>query len=246
MDQLPVSSTAPDSAADAEPDLLCAQVRRMASIALGVDMGHSPGAVRQAAVDAFPTHPNPASVAWPGQIACPYRPVGMRDGYYMFEERYPARGYGRRQVYLSDRQLRFGEIAGPLDLREDWLAEQFPVAGGNFEEWDIVAVVAWIRHHITAATTTRRDRGQRDTPKLVAAEPRPAPETWSMHFEPSSPSNSVAAVRSLTITRDDRGKRSVALTISLPGARDLISVGVKLPGAASLELADVLRGVVAL
>jgi len=244
MDQLPVSSSTPDAPADAE--LLCAQVRRMASIALGVDMDHDPGAVRQAAVDAYPTHPDPTSVPWPDQIACPFRPVGMRGQWYVFEERYPAPGYGRRQVFLSDYQVRFGEIVAPLNLREDWLADQFPMAGGNFQEWDIVAVVAWIRHHINAATTTRRDRGPRDTPRSVAAEPRPAPDAWSMAFGLPEDTIGIPRLKTMVAQRGADGRTTLAVTFTLPGGREVHGARVIIPPTPARELADVLRGVVAL
>ena len=232
------------------PELLCEQVNRIAARALGTDMDHA---------TPVPTHPNPASVPWPDAIACPFRPHGMRGEWYVFEERYAPPGYARRQVYLSDRQIRFGEIIRPLGLREDWLAERFPMAGGNCLEWDIVAVVRWIRHHIHEAPNRRRDHArdytrrddapaavQAASPASQALAPRQeAPRTWAMRFDPASQPHAIAAVRTVTVSRDDNNwKRLVALTISVPGMRDLISVGVKLPEQAAQELSDVLAGVV--
>lgn len=241
----------PPDCADTPPlALLCEQVNRIAARALGTDLDHA---------TPVPTHPNPASVPWPDAIACPFRPHGMRGEWYVFEERYAPPGYARRQVYLSDRQIRFGEIIRPLGLREDWLAERFPMSGGNCLEWDIVAVVRWIRHHIAEAPTRRRDHARDyarrdDAPATVQAAPpasqalaprQEAPRTWAMRFEPASQTHAIAAVRTVTVSRDDNNwKRLVALTISVPGMRDLISVGVKLPEHAAQELSDVLAGIV--
>jgi hypothetical protein len=235
----------PADCADTPPlAFLCDRVNRIAAQALGTDMDHAAP---------IPTHPNPASVPWPDAIACPFRPHGMRGEWYVFEERYAPPGYARQQVYLSDRQIKFGEIIRPLGLREDWLAERFPMPGGNCLEWDIVAVVRWIRHHIAEAPNRRRDHARdyarRDDAQAALPDPAPAPQQeapkiWGMRREPWSQPHGVADVRTLTVTRDDKGKRAVALTIFVPGMRDLISVGVKLPEQAAQELSDVLAGVV--
>lgn len=264
---------APDAPGEGDaPELLCSQALQLAATALGTDADHAVMIGRalglpdlasdlasadyratRAQAEPVRTHPNPESVPWPDPIGCPFRPFGMRGPWYVFEERYPAPGHARRQVYLSDRQIRFGEIIAPLNLREDWLAEQFPVPGGDFEEWDIVAVVRWIRHHTAEAPNRRRDHARReDAPAAVQAQApqRPAPQqeaprTWAMRFDPASQTHAIAAVRTVTVSRDDNNwKRLVALTISVPGMRDLISVGVKLPEQAAQELADVLAGVV--
>lgn len=203
------------------------------------------------------THPDPTSVPWPDAIGCPYRPWGRRGRWYVFEERFPPIGYGAKQVYLSEHQITFGEIAAPLNLREDWLAESFPDHGADFGCWDIQGVAAWLRHHIAVAPDRRRDhaaskaRGQTPphaiAPPVQPQEPPPpreAPTTWSMLFDPSSATHAVAAIRTAWVTRDDKGRRHVVLTISLPGMRDLVSVGVKLPETAARELADVLCGTV--
>lgn len=218
-------------------------VDTIASRALGTDM-----AIAQE--PAPPTHPDPTSVAWPEAIACPYKPAGIFRGWYEFEERYPPPGFRRAVQHISERQIEHAAFVDPLQLRHDWLAEQFPVPGGGALDWNKAAVVAWMRHHIDLSCQRRHARHH--PPAMPAAEARPvppapapkaAPKTWRMEFKPLSALNPIPRICSLHVERDDHGRAVLAVVFRLPDGRDAHGAKVKLSVDESQALAEVLAGV---
>jgi len=193
---------------------------------------------------AAPTVPvlDPTLVEWPGTIACPYRPLWRQGPWYVFEERYPPRGHGPVRLFLSDHQIDHGEVADPLNLRQDWLAMNFPGPDGGFEEWDVEAVAAWLRHHIATAQPRRRGHGARqDDP--VRAEAPPAPRKFA--FECGTPlgqTNPIPRMRSVAAERGDDGRVTLAVTFLLPNHTDVHALRQVLPPSAAADLAAVLLG----
>lgn len=217
-------------------------VDTIASRALGTDM-----AIAQE--PAPPTHRDPTSVAWPEAIACPYKPAGIFRGWYEFEERYPPPGFRRAVQHISERQIEHAAFVDPLQLRHDWLAEQFPVPGGGALDWDKAAVVAWMRHHIDLSCQRRQARHHPPVPPVAEARPVPAapapqaaPRTWRMEFKPLSALNPIPRICSLHVERDEHGRAVIAVVFLLPNGRDQHGAKVKLPTTAATELGEVLAG----
>jgi hypothetical protein len=184
--------------------------------------------------------PEPAhddrSIPWPGRITTPFRPAGMREGYYAFEERYPPPERLGKRAYVSEQQLAAGTWTEALDFREDWLLGQFP-APPRFRslskalalqppepDVDWPRAAAWLRHHATSP----RDRA---TPAAPADRPpRAAPIIEHLSFPPAPADR--AALRSLSVHRTTAGHRYVSLTFqgaAPPGERPPDVMGLKSP-----------------
>lgn len=238
----------PDTQAEggAQPLLLCERVLRIAAQALGTDADHA------VMVRPERTHPNPTTVDWPDWRACPWWPLRREGDYLLFEERRPQHGYGPRQLAISDYQVRRCLFVELLDLRLDWLAEHFPAPGAADYDWDQVAVVRWLRHHVDMAPERRRDHARRrgaqtPAPAAIASPPAPpekAPTEWAFNFDPDAQPGRDARLRSLTARRNAVGWIVLAATLEIRGQRDLHATKVTIPLTAAQELSDVLAGVV--
>lgn len=99
-------------------------------------------------------------VPWPDYQGCPYRPYG-RFGYWLvFEEPHAKRGHARRQVFLTMKEAREGQLSR-LEIDHHLLAAWFPApADGDdyLRSFDAAKVEAWLHHHANIAETARLNR----------------------------------------------------------------------------------------
>lgn len=194
-------------------------------------------------------------VPWPDFQGCPYRPYG-RFGYWLvFEEPHPKRGHARRQVFLTMKEAREGQLSR-LEIDHHLLAAWFPApADGDdyLRSFDAAKVEAWLHHHANIAETARLNRYEarlraagRWPEQPAPACARPAAERQAVTVTVPPPTYSGSATRHFetyirTLHADPRpdGGAWLAIRIS-PAAGDDFALKVRLTAEQCANLARAL------